>query len=299
MKLTTFDLNLLLVFEAVLRERNVTKAGERLGLSQPAMSHALNRLRWMLKDQLFIRTPEGMLPTPRAEQLAQPVRRALSDLQSALDPEEFVPAQSERHFSAAVNNYAAVVLAGPITAECAALAPNLRLSLRPSGTLDLPDLLDRGELDLAIAAIDAPANRFARQVLFEDRYVAALRRGHPIGKRRLDLKAFAAQPRLVISSSGEDLRFVDAALRANGQARIVALEAPYLSAGAVLMQSDMVAVLGEKIAREFRRAYAIELRELPFESPVLRSVMLWHRRFDDQPAHRWLRTTIMSVAARL
>jgi DNA-binding transcriptional LysR family regulator len=299
MKLATFDLNLLVVFEAVLRERSVTKAGDRLGLSQPAMSHALNRLRWMLKDQLFIRTPEGMLPTPRAEQLAQPVRHALSELQSALDPEEFVPEQSDRRFSAAVNNYAAVVLAGPITAECAALAPNLRISLRPSGTLDLPDLLDRGELDLAIAAIDPPVNRFSSQVLIEDRYVAAMRRGHPIAKKKLDLKALAALPHLVISSSGEDLRFVDAELAAKGYSRLVALEAPYLSAGAILTQSDMVAVLGRQIAQEFRRAFAIELKELPIESPVLRSVMLWHRRFDDQPAHRWLRKTIISVATHL
>ena len=107
MKLATFDLNLLGVFEAILRERSVTKAGDRLGLSQPAMSHALNRLRWLLKDQLFIRTPEGMVPTPRAEQLAHPIRRALSELQLALDPEEFVPAQAERRFAVAVNNYAA------------------------------------------------------------------------------------------------------------------------------------------------------------------------------------------------
>lgn len=114
MNLTAFDLNLLVVFEAILRERSVTKAGERLGLSQPAMSHALNRLRWMLKDQLFIRTPEGMAPTPRAEQLADPLRRAPGDLRSALDPEEFIPAQAERRFSVAVKNYAAVVLAGPI-----------------------------------------------------------------------------------------------------------------------------------------------------------------------------------------
>src|SRR5260370_42438124 len=98
MKLTTFDLNLLVVFEAILRERSVPKAGERLGLSQPAISHALNRLRWMLKDQLFVRTPEGMIPTPRAEQLAQPVRRALLELALALEPEEFAPELAERRF---------------------------------------------------------------------------------------------------------------------------------------------------------------------------------------------------------
>src|SRR5713101_1697114 len=128
MKLATFDLNLLLVFEAILRERSVTRAAEALNLSQPAMSHALNRLRWMLKDQLFVRTPAGMVPTPRAEQLAHPVRRALGELQSALDPKEFIPAQAERRFTVAVNNYAAVVLAGPIIADYAALAPNVRIS---------------------------------------------------------------------------------------------------------------------------------------------------------------------------
>jgi len=297
MKLTTFDLNLIVVFEAILRERSVTKAGERLGLSQPAMSHALNRLRWMLKDQLFIRTPEGMVPTPRAEQLAHPVRRAMGELQSALDPEEFIPAQAERRFTVAVNNYAAVVLAGPIIAECAALAPNVRISLRPSGTLNLPELLDRGELDIAIAAVEPPADRFASRVLVEDRYVAVMRRGHPVGQKRLDLKTFAALPHLVISSSGEDLSFVDAALAAAGYARSIALEAPYLSAGTILVQSDMVAVLGGQIAQEFRRAYPIELRELPFKSPRLHAVMLWHRRFNDQAAHRWLRNMKASVAA--
>src|SRR6266576_5712960 len=98
MILATFDLNLLLVFEAILRERSVTRAAETLNLSQPAMSHALNRLRWMLKDQLFVRTPDGMMPTPRAEQLAQPVRRALGELETALEPDAFVPAQAERRF---------------------------------------------------------------------------------------------------------------------------------------------------------------------------------------------------------
>src|ERR1700737_1093656 len=117
-KLGTFDLNLLLVFEAILRERSVTRAAARLSLSQPAMSHALSRLRWLLKDQLFVRTPAGMMPTPRAEQLALPVRRALDGLQLAFEPETFTPSAAERWFTIAVNNYAAVVLAGPIVAEC-------------------------------------------------------------------------------------------------------------------------------------------------------------------------------------
>jgi DNA-binding transcriptional LysR family regulator len=296
MKLGAFDLNLLLVFEAILREQSVTRAAERLSLSQPAMSHALNRLRWLLKDQLFVRTPAGMMPTPRAEQLALPVRRALDELQLALEPETFTASTAERQFTIAVNNYAAVVLAGPIVAECTVLAPRIRLSLRPSGTLDLPDLLDRGELDLVISAVDAPAERFAAQVLVEDRYVAVMRRGHPAAHRALDLTTFADLPRLAISSSGEDVRFVDEALASHDKARTVVLETPYLSAGTVLGRSDMVAVLGRQIAQEFRRSYRIEIKELPFESPKLRSIMLWHRRFYDQPAHRWLRETIASAA---
>jgi DNA-binding transcriptional LysR family regulator len=192
-----------------------------------------------------------------------------------------------------------VVLAGPITAECAALAPNLRIALRPSGTLDLPNLLDRGELDLGIAGINPPAGRFGSKVLVEDSFVAVVRRGHPIGQKQLDLKTFTKLPHLAISSIGEDLRFVDAELSAKGYSRSIAMEAPYLSAGAILTQSNMVAVLGRQIAQEFRRAYAIELKDLPFPSPALRSVMLWHRRFDGQKAHRWLRETIVSVAAHV
>jgi DNA-binding transcriptional LysR family regulator len=298
MNLATFDLNLLLVFEAILRERSVTRAAQALNLSQPAMSHALNRLRWMLKDQLFVRTHAGMLPTPRAEQLALPVRKALDELQLALEPEAFNPSTAERWFTIAVNNYAAVVLAGPIVAECSVVAPRIRLSLRPSGTLDLPDLLERGELDLVVSAIDAPAERFASQVLVEDRYVAVMRHGHPAADRALDRATFADLPGLAISSSGEDLRFVDAALAAHGQSRSVVLETPYISAGPLLARSDMVAVLGRQIAQEFRRSYPIEIKELPFESAILRSVMLWHRRFDDQPAHRWLREAVASVAKR-
>lgn len=299
MNLRTFDLNLLLVFDAILRERSVMRAAEALGLSQPALSHALNRLRYLVKDQLFVRTPAGMMPTPRAEQLALPVRKALNDLQIALETEAFLPSTADRQFVIAVNNYAAVVLAAPIVAACRAQAPHVRLSLRPSGTLDLLELLERGELDIVISARDASAERFASQLLIEDRYVAVLRRGHPALRRKLSLPAFADLQQLAISSSGEDISFVETALTVRGLSHSVALETPYLSAGAVLVQSNLVAVLGRQIAQEFRRAYPIEIRELPFDAPKLRSIMLWHRRFDDQPAHRWLRETFIATASTI
>jgi DNA-binding transcriptional LysR family regulator len=296
MNLRTLDLNLLLIFEAVMRQRSVIGAAKQLHLSQPAMSHALNRLRGRLKDRLFVRTPAGMMPTPRAEQLALPVRRALDELRLALEPETFSAVTAERHFAVAVNNYAAAVLVAPLVARCRELAPRIRLSLRPSGTLNVADLLERADLDLAISAADAPAERFASRVLLADRYVVVMRRTHPAARRALDLPTFAKLPQLVISSTGENIGFIDSALASNGHARSVVLEAPYLSAGQVLAQSDMVAVLGRQIALEFRRSYPIKISELPFESPSLRSIMLWHRRLDDQPAHHWLRQTAVSVA---
>src|ERR1700722_18175991 len=157
MKLGSFDLNLLVVFEAVFQERSVTLAGDRLGLSQPAVSHALRRLRHLVKDELFVKTPEGMVPRPRADQLILPGRHGLNELILALEPETFDAASAERSFMLGVNNYAAVVLAGPIIAKCAALAPGIRLSLRPSGTLNVAEMLERGELDLVISNREPPS----------------------------------------------------------------------------------------------------------------------------------------------
>jgi DNA-binding transcriptional LysR family regulator len=234
-----FDLNLLIVFDAVMQDRRVTRAGSRIGLSQPAMSHALNRLRHMLKDDLFVRTPDGMVPTPRAEMLARPLRNALSEMQLALEPAAFDPAKADRDFTVAVNNYAAVVLAPPLVAAVTAAAPLVRLDLRPSGTLDLFQQLDRGDLDLVLGRDDDPMERFARTVLLEDPFVMVMRRGHPAIRRKLSPAAFAALPHLEISSSREDTGFIDRWLAKNQCRRHIALRALYLSAASILVQSDL------------------------------------------------------------
>jgi DNA-binding transcriptional LysR family regulator len=294
-----FDLNLLIVFDAVMQERSVTRAGSRIGLSQPAMSHALNRLRHMLKDDLFVRTPQGMVPTPRAEILAQPLRNALSEMQLALEPAAFDPAASDRRFTLAVNNYTAVVLTPPLVAAVSAAAPAVYLDLRPSGTLDIVDRLDRGDLDLALGSMESPGERFATATLLEDTFVMVMRRGHPANRGNLSAKAFAALPHLEISSSREDTSFIDTWLAERGLARRIALRVPYLSAAPILVQSDLVATLSRRIAQEFVRNHPLEHRKLPHESTRVRTVMLWHRRLDRHPAHRWLRDAILSTAKSL
>jgi DNA-binding transcriptional LysR family regulator len=294
-----FDLNLLVVFDGLMQERSVTRAGRKLGMSQPALSHALNRLRYLLKDQLFIRTPQGMVPTPRAEQLALPLRQALADMQRALEPEAFVPAEASRRFSIAVNNYAAIVLAAPLVAAVFAAAPLLQLDLRPSGTLDIFELLDHGDLDFAIGMFDEVGERFATARLLEDEFVAVMRRTHPASRRPLSPAAFGTLRHAAISSSGDDTGFIDRSLAAHGTKRRIELRLPYLSAGSVLARSDFVATLSRRVAGALVRGAALELRELPFKSPAVQTSLLWHRRFDGHPAHRWLRDLIVSVSVGL
>jgi DNA-binding transcriptional LysR family regulator len=290
-----FDLNLLIVFDAVMEERNVTRAGGKIGLSQPAVSHALNRLRYMLKDELFIRAPQGMVPTPRAEQLAVPLRRALSEMQLALEPETFVPQLATRTFVLAVNNFAAVLLAPSLVTAVTSAAPGIRLDVGPSALRDMPSLLDRGELDLAIGTFVGVAERFTRAPLLEDSFVVAMRSDHPAAGRKLTAEALAGLSYLEISSSDEDASFVDAWLGARGLARNITHRAPRLAAAAILAGTDMVAVLSRRLAEYWVQTYGLSTSELPFESPVIHTGMLWHRRFDDQPAHLWLRKLVQQT----
>lgn len=299
-KLGAIDLNLLVVFDAVMQERNVTRAGERLGLSQPAMSHALTRLRHMLKDDLFIRSPKGMLPTPRAEQLAAPVRMALDGLQQSLEPTQFDPSKATRKFRIAADNYAAVVLVGLLAEQIGKAAPQVLLEFLPSGTLKLLDLLDHGELDLAIGPNSALGERFSSQVLVQDDFVVVLRNAHPAASvRELSIEEFAALPHLEISSARHSTDFVDQALARSKRARRIALYAPFLSASRILLTSDMTSVLPRRIAEELSLHLPLTIRRLPFASPIIKTTMVWPRWLDNQPAHLWIRGVISNASREL
>jgi DNA-binding transcriptional LysR family regulator len=292
------DLNLLVVFDAVARERNATRAATKLNMTQPAISHALARLRNSLRDELFVRTPDGMEPTPYAERLVGPVRAALENLRTALDvAAPFDPETAERGFTLAMDNRAAVVLAAPLAAAIGAQAPGVHLDLRPSGTLNLPECLDRGELDLALGGLAAPAERFSDLRLFENGFAAVVRRGHPASiDGTISLQALGDFPHLILSSTGEETDFVDAELARHKLVRRVTLRVPLLAAAATLAQSEMVAILSERTARAFAGSAPLEVLALPFTSPRQVTAMLWHRRVDNVPGHQWLRTAILRVA---
>jgi DNA-binding transcriptional LysR family regulator len=299
-KLSAIDLNLLVVFDAVMQDRSVTRAGGRLSLSQSAMSHALARLRHMLKDELFIRSPKGMVPTPRAEQLALPVRRALDGLQHSLEPAQFDPSSAKLTLRISVANYAAITLVGPLASRMAKAAPGVTPDFRPSGRLNILDLLDSGEIDLAIGHVADQSERISSQTLLKDEFVAVMRRDHPAAMvRRVTIKMFAALSHLDISSVTYSTDFVDQALQTKKLARRIALRAPLLSAGEILATSNMVSVFPRRMAEVLVRLRPLITRPLGFSAPKVVCVMIWPRRLHDQAAHRWLRQTVVKLCESL
>jgi DNA-binding transcriptional LysR family regulator len=260
------------------------------------MSHALARLRHMLKDELFVRSPNGMSPTPRAEQLTRPIRRALDELRHSLDPAQFDPSSATQAFDVAVDNYTAIVLVGLLASRIAKLAPRLTITFRPSGTLDLPALIDRREIDLAIGPIAKQGKRFSRQILLRDEFVVVVRKNHPAFRNgSLSIATFAALPHLDFSSVGYPSDFVDRALAKRRLTRRVALRAPFLSADQILINSDMISIMLRQVAAELVRNRPLDIHPLPHPSPTIETAMIWHCRFESQPAHRWLRDTVSGV----
>jgi DNA-binding transcriptional LysR family regulator len=299
MNWNTFDLNLLIVFDAIMHEKNLTRAGKRLGMSQPAVSHTLARLRHMLKDELFVRTPEGMRPTPRAERIAEPVRAALQELQVTLEADEFVAAESSREFKIAANNYAARAVVPALVHSVAKLAPSVVLDVRPVGLLNVLDQLDNGSVELALSTLVEGGDRFKTVGVVEDEYVAVLANNHPEATAaELTIESFAALPHVSITSSGDDAHFVDDALSEHGLARFVAIKVPLHSLRSVLIGSQAVAVLPRRVAADFAAHSPLTTRTLPFPSPRIALSMIWHRRLDSHPAHRWLRATLRSLDTR-
>src|SRR5437868_3138714 len=299
-KLGAMDLNLLVVFDAIMRDRSVTRAGERLGLSQPAMSHALTRLRHMLKDELFVRSPNGMMPTPRAELLATPIRIALDGLQQSLEPDQFDPSKTTTTFRIAVDKYAAIVLVAPIAAHVVKIAPAVTLEFRPSGTLNLPELLDRSELHLAIGPPGIPGERFAVRRLLQDQFVVVHRKGHPAAKaREFSTEKLTELPLLEISSAQFGTDFLETGPAKSKSSTKPAMRAPFLSAAQILATSDLVSVLPLNVAKNMTRSHKLVFRRLSRSPKPIEAAMIWLRRLDNQPAHAWLRDVVSRVTRNL
>jgi DNA-binding transcriptional LysR family regulator len=293
------DLNLLLVFDALMQERSLTRAGRRLGFSQPATSHALARLRLILGDELFVRSSKGMLPTPRAEQIAESIGDALSVLRVALEAQAFDPATSNRVFTLAVSNYAAHVAVPSVAGQMGAEGYSVRLDVVPLGNSDVLDQLDRGA-DVAVTGLVDGGTQFKCVRIMEDDFVAMLDRRHAAGlPADFSAEQLARIPHVAVSSADADTSFVDDALRERGLKQSVVARVPLPAIVPMLLGGDRVAVLPRRVANDLAQLGALAVRNLPFASPRITLAMIWHRRLDNDPAHRWLRETVRSsVVAR-
>jgi DNA-binding transcriptional LysR family regulator len=314
------DLNLLRVFEALIEERSATRAGARLGLTQSAVSHALNRLRYVLKDELFVRGPEGMQPTERATEIAPRLRQGLLQLQLALTPADFVPARSDRRFTITCTEYAGAVVLPALISRLRAEAPNASLSVLPSN-LGVAETLRSGRADLALGSFKRVPEWFASEPLMHETRVWVLSADHPAAREELTLERLAALPHLVITATGEDEHAIDGyvvdhglerlvtrsdagllqgALAARGLRRRIAVTTPhFLAALAAVTQSDIAALLPRRVATAFMGRYRLVLFEPPYPSPPFELRSLWHRENGDQPAILWLRRLLREVAAEL
>ncbi|MBI0534897.1 LysR family transcriptional regulator [Roseomonas sp. KE2513] len=296
--LSAFDLNLLRVFDAVARERHVTRAAARLNLSQPAVSNALNRLRAALGDELFLRAPQGVVPTSLALSLMHPVEEMLDRLQETLAATApFDPATSDRVFTIALSEYAEAVLAPPLFARLAVEAPGILVAIRHADRTNAHDLLEGGEAQLAIAMLGEPTALYTRLRLLPEAFMVLTRPGHPLLDGPLTVERYVAFPHLLHSPNGSRDGAMDRVLQEAGHARRLGAVVAHLSAvPEILLGTDMIMTLSSRLARQLAAVHGLALRPVPVETKHMRLSMIFHRRFEADQGHAWLRRLLLALA---
>lgn len=300
MNLSTIDIRLLLVFEALLRERSVSRAAHEIGMSQPAVSRALNILRQMLKDELFVRSPGGMLPTAQARDLAPSIREVLARLQAIFEPANFAPASSTRTFRLAVSDHCSALVLPALAERVRHEAPSIKLRIRPRRHATVAGELDMGEIDIALGiAIDLPS-RISQLTLFTEPYVCVMRPGHPLARQRLSYEDYLGAQHLAVTHMGEPIQALDVQLRTKGTKRWVAMTINQaLLAPEILQQSDLILTTHLHMVRRLPAFAALHLAPLPMVIEPLPVRIWWHRDQTKHPAHAWLRRMISEICADL
>jgi len=298
MDIRAVDLNLLKAFDALMNERAVTRAAGRIGLSQPAMSHALARLRSLFSDDLFVRTASSMEPTARAREIAPLVATAIEHIEAALNlGAGFDPAKSPAIFTAGMAEYAEIALVGQLAQAFAREAPGATLRLLPASGTDIADGLDRGAIDVAVAYLQNLPAHIEQAILLRDPFVVVARKSHPVTAGPLSLEAYAAQHHVLVSPRGATSGALDRILIDFGlRRRIALLVATYLAVPAALAGSDLVATVPRRTARQIALTAEIAIMPLPIDFAMTVS-MAWHRRAASDPAQAWFRSLLIDAAA--
>ncbi|EQM75561.1 LysR family transcriptional regulator [Stutzerimonas stutzeri] len=297
MNLNKVDLNLFIVFDAIYTEANLTRAGQIVGITQPAVSNALARLRETFNDPLFVRTAQGMVPTPMAQNIIGPVRNALQLLRvSVQESRTFNPLQANKTFRISMTDLTEAVVLPPLFQRLRRLAPNVKIESMLAKRRETTKELAAGRLDFAM---DAPLNtdpQVRHVKLLEDRYVCAMRRGHPLAKDKLSVEEYLSLSHIHISSRRSGLGMVDLALGKMGQQRKIALRSQhYMMATQVIQQTDMAVTVPERFARR----HDLHQIPLPVDIPPLETHIYWHESTDQDPANRWMREQMIEIAQQV
>jgi len=317
------DLNLLLVFDAVMRERSVLRASRQLHLTQSAVSHALNRLRHSLGDELFVRDAGGVRPTPRALEIAGPIAEALDTIRRSLSPPAFDPARARCALTIAASDYVAVVVLPTFIATLRREAPGIDVQIFPIGRIDLAAQLDSGRLDLAVSWFDHVPARLFRTPIVEEDEVLVVAKGHELATGEMTMQRLLQVPHLVVEftglGEGGDTGVLDErglkrrtriergltehTLRAGAAERNepglrLGLTAPnYLMVPELVASSDMVATLPRRFAQQAARRYDLVLLEPPYRYPPVVVEAVWHELNRDSATHRWTRELLRRVTS--
>ena len=299
MNVRDVDLNLLRVFDAVLRERGVTPAAARLGLTQPAVSNALARLRALFGDPLFVRTPAGMDATPFARSVAEPVRQALSLLESALaHGRGFDPGSSTRAFRFYMSDLGQIEFLPPLVERVQKLAPAVRLEAVAADLEHIAEALGAGAIDLAVGFLPALNPPVVRRALFRDPYLCLMRADHPAAQTRFTRKKFEEASHVLVTYRGGGHRVIEEALERAGITRRIALRVPHFTVvPMVLERADLVLTLPARVARVYERQGRFKTVPPPIPIPPAEVAVHWHERFDTDPGNRWLREQIVALFA--
>jgi DNA-binding transcriptional LysR family regulator len=290
------DLDLLRVFDHLHRERHLTRAARLVGLSQPAVSRALARLREVFGDPLFVRTPRGMLPTSRAEQLAPEVREVLLRASALVRPAAFEPRTLERDFVITGVDFLEADLMPRLARLLAEEAPGATIVSRPLGA-DASEALAAGRADLAIGVRPTLPADVMTTHLFDDGFVCVVREGHPTVKRTLSLARYAELSHVLISPRGEPGSPVDTALAALGKTRRIAVRThTFLSAPLIVAQTDLVLTGPRRVLVPMAAALGLRLLPPPVALRTFAVHMAWHPRVQHDPAHAWLRGLVKRAA---
>jgi DNA-binding transcriptional LysR family regulator len=291
------DFSLLVALDALLQEGSVTGAARRVGLSTPAMSHTLARIRERMGDPILVRSGRGMLLTPRAQALREPVHKVVEDARRALEPERpFVARELERTFVVHATDYVLTVLGATVDRLLSEAAPRACVRFVPNASDDAAQLRERGS-DLAVGIYgELPAEMLHRRLL-TDRFVAVVRKGHPKVGRRFTLDQFVSLPHIQVAPRGKPGGYIDDVLRERGLSRRVARAVPYfLTALQLAAQTDYVLTISERIARRYERVLGLELFEVPLPLRPYALSLVWHPRVDRDEGHKFFRGVFLEAA---